>query len=262
MTRGASAGPRFSIEIRQVTCRFETRTALDGVSLTVPRATLMGLVGPNGAGKTTLLRVVAGLLRPDHGEVLVENRAPAATRASEMARLVAVLPQHPVLPTGVSVREAVSWGRLPHLGRFRRFGDGDLRAVDEALARTDTAALSDRDTGTLSGGQRQRILIARALAQAPQVLLLDEPTAHLDLNHQVEIMRVLQGLAREGLTVVAAIHDLLLAAAHCDCVAVLAAGRLLTSGSPAAVITDELVTAAYGQAAGERWRHLRPAPPA
>jgi iron complex transport system ATP-binding protein len=256
------AGTRACIELRQVTCRFETRTVVDGVSLTVPGGTLMGLVGPNGAGKTTLLRLVAGLLRPDRGEVLVEGRPPATTRASEMARMVALLPQHPVLPAGISVREAVSWGRLPHLGRFRRFGDGDLRALDEALARTETTGLADRDTAALSGGERQRVLIARALAQAPQVLLLDEPTAHLDLTHQVEIMRVLQGLARDGLTVVAAVHDLLLAAAYCHRVAVLASGRLLADGPPAAAITDDLVAVAYGPPAAERWRHLRTAPPA
>jgi iron complex transport system ATP-binding protein len=235
---------------------------LDGVTLLVPPALLVGLVGPNGAGKTTLLRVVAGLLRPEAGTVWVEGRQPHATPAAEMARLVAVLPQHPVLPAGVSVREAVGWGRLPHLGRFSRPGHEDLRAVDDALARTDVTALADRDTGALSGGERQRVLIARALAQTPRVLLLDEPTAHLDLGHQVEIMRMLQGLARDGLAIVAALHDLTLAAGYCDHVVVLGAGRLLASGVPAYVVTEEVVAAAYGPAAGERWRHLRVAPPA
>ncbi len=252
-----------SIDIRDVRCRFDARVALDGVTLSVPPGTLVGLVGPNGAGKTTLLRLIAGLIRPSAGQVLVEGRHPYATPAPEIARLVAVLPQHPVLPTGVSVREAVSWGRLPHLGRFRRPGAEDRRVVEQALARTDTSALADRDTNSLSGGERQRILIARALAQAPRVLVLDEPTAHLDISHQVEVMLVLQTLARDGLAIVAALHDLMLAAAYCDRVAILASGQLLAFGPPAQVITDDLVDAAYGAPAGERWRRLRRiAPPA
>ncbi len=246
-----------SIDIRDLHCRFDARVALDSVTFSVPPGALVGLVGPNGAGKTTLLRLMAGLIRPGAGQVLVGGRHPHATPAPEMARLVAVLPQHPVLPTGVSVREAVSWGRLPHLGRLRRPGAEDRRVVEQALVRTDTSALADRDTNTLSGGERQRVLIARALAQAPRVLLLDEPTAHLDLSHQVEVMVVLQALAHDGLAVVAALHDLSLAAGYCDRVAVLASGRLLAFGPPAQVITDGLVAAAYGEAGGERWRGLR-----
>ena len=257
MDRSAPVDQATSVDIRSLHYRFDTGAALEGVTLSVPRATLVGLVGPNGAGKTTLLRLIAGLIRPGAGQVLVEGRHPHAAPAPEMARLVAVLPQHPVLPTGVSVREAVSWGRLPHLGRFRRPGAEDRRVVEQALARTETSALADRDTNSLSGGERQRILIARALAQAPRVLLLDEPTAHLDISHQVEVMHVLQTLARDGLAIVAALHDLILAAAYCDRVAILASGQLLAFGPPAQVVTDDLVDAAYGAAAGERWRRLR-----
>jgi len=249
--------PSASIDIRDVVCRFNTLTALDGVTLAVARSTLVGLVGPNGAGKTTLLRVIAGAVRADAGSVLVEGRSPHEEPAPVMARLVAVLPQHPVLPTGVTVREAVSWGRMPHLGRLGRPGTEDLRVVDDAMQKTGTLPLADRDVRALSGGERQRVLIARALAQAPQVLLLDEPTAHLDISHQVEIMLVLQALARAGLAVVAALHDLTLATTYCDRVAFLAEGRLLAFGPPAQVINDDLVAAAYGEAARDRLRWIR-----
>jgi iron complex transport system ATP-binding protein len=230
---------------------------LDGITLALSREMLVGLVGPNGAGKTTLLRLMAGALRPTAGSVLVEGRPSREVPAAAMARLIAVLPQHPVLPAGVSVREAVSWGRLPHLGRLGRAGPEDLRVVDDALARTAVVDLADRDVGTLSGGERQRVLIARALAQTPQALLLDEPTAHLDMSHQVDVMLVLGSLAHSGLAVVVALHDLSLAAAYCDRVAVLAEGRLLGFGPPAQVITDDLVTTAYGEAARDRWRRRR-----
>jgi iron complex transport system ATP-binding protein len=234
------------IEITGLVCRFGAAAALEGVSFTIPSGTLCGIVGPNGAGKTTLLRVIAGTLGPRAGVVAVAGRDPLATPAPELARLMAVLPQRPVAPSGITVREAVAWGRGPHLGRLAQPGAEDLRAVDEALADARIVSLADRPLETLSGGELHQALIARALAQRPRILLMDEPTVHLDLTHQVEVMELLRRLTARGVTVVAVLHDLNLAAAYCDPLALLARGRLLGFGAPSTVIRADLIARAYG----------------
>jgi iron complex transport system ATP-binding protein len=223
-----------------------TTIALDDVSLRVPAGTVFGIVGPNGAGKTTLLRALAGAIGPDRGSVLIEGREPHAVPPAALARAMAVLPQRPTAPAGVTVRETVAWGRGPHVSRLAGLRQDDLVAIEDALRRTGTATLADRPIEALSGGERQRVLIARALAQAPRILLLDEPTVHLDIAHQVEVMALLRALAAEGLTVVAALHDLNLAATYCDRIALLAAGRLVAEGPPGDVIRAVLIERAYG----------------
>ncbi|MGQ0571839.1 MAG: ABC transporter ATP-binding protein [Armatimonadota bacterium] len=236
------------IEIAGLTCRLGEVTALDDVSLTIPAGVLFGLVGPNGAGKTTLLRAIAGAIGPAAGGVLIDGRDPGSTPVQDLARLMAVLPQRPVAPVGVTVRETVGWGRGPHLGRLSRPGPDDLRVIDEALTDTDTLELADRPIDALSGGEHHRVLIARALAQGPRILLLDEPTVHLDIGHQVDVMDLLLRLAGRGLTIVAALHDLNLAAASCDSLALLSAGRVLACGEPAEVLRPDLIRLAYGAA--------------
>jgi iron complex transport system ATP-binding protein len=238
-----------TIVIDGLVCRFGAIRALDGITLSIDEATLHGLVGPNGSGKTTLLRAIAGAIAPLEGRVLVEGAQPHLTPAAALARVMAVLPQHPVAPLGVTVREAVSWGRIPHLGRLAGAGARDLRAIDRALEAAGVSDLAGRPVQTLSGGERQRVLIARAIAQEPRILLLDEPTAHLDVAHQAEVMEVVRRLARGGLTVVAALHDLTLVADYCDRVTLLASGRLRASGPPAAVLTDDAIRDTYGAAA-------------
>jgi iron complex transport system ATP-binding protein len=180
------------------------------------------------------------------GTVLVAGLDPRTTPAAELARTMAVLPQRPGAPAGVSVREAVAWGRTPHLGRLSSLGPDDVRAIDDALKQTGTMDLADRPVDALSGGELHRVLIARALAQTPRILLLDEPTVHLDISHQVEVMELLRRLARGGLTVIAALHDLNLAATYCDRMALLAGGRLLATGEPSAVVRPDLILQAYG----------------
>ena len=245
-----SADP--SITLEGLTCQFGAIKALDGITLSIGAATLHGLVGPNGSGKTTLLRAIAGVVPPAAGRVLVEGLQPHLAAAPVLARRMAVLPQHPVAPLGVTVREAVGWGRIPHLGRLASARPDDLRAIDRALEATGVQDLDGRSVESLSGGERQRALIARALAQEPRILLLDEPTAHLDVAHQVEVMAVLRRLAHDGLTVVAALHDLRLVADYCDLVTLLARGRLLASGAAIDVLTATLVREAYGDAAAIR----------
>lgn len=248
-----SVGPHdIQVEIAGLHCRLGTTAALSGVSLQIPAQSVCGVVGPNGAGKTTLLRALAGTVGASAGAVLVGGRDPHATPPAELARVMAVLPQHPVAPIGITVREAVAWGRDPHLRRLGRPGPDDLRAVDEALRHTGMLALADRPVDQLSGGERHRALIARALAQTPRILLLDEPTVHLDITHQVEIMQLLRRLAAGGLTIVAALHDLNLASAYCDVMALLASGRLLDVGPPAQVVRADLIRQAYGSAATVR----------
>jgi iron complex transport system ATP-binding protein len=236
------------IIVAGLACRLGGIAALRGVSLTIPARTLFGVAGPNGAGKTTLLRALAGAIGPDVGTVLVDGREPSTTSASALARMMAVLPQRPVAPAGLTVREAVAWGRGPHLGRLSRLRAEDLRAVDAALAQTGTLTLATRPVDALSGGERHRVLIARALAQSPRILLLDEPTVHLDISYQMEAMELLRRLAAEGLTIVAALHDLNLAAAYCDRMALLSGGRLLACGEPAEVLRPDLIRQAYGTA--------------
>ncbi len=234
------------IEIAGLTCRLNEIPALRDVTLTIPAAALFGVVGPNGAGKTTLLRAIAGAIGPAAGAVLVDGRDPSTTPAPMLARMMAVLPQHPIAPAGMTVREVVAWGRAPHIGRLSRAGGRDLEAIHDALAQTGTLPLADRAVDALSGGERHRVLIARALAQSPRVLLLDEPTVHLDIGHQVAIMDLLRAQAARGLTVVAALHDLNLAAAYCDRLALLSAGRVLAYGEPADVLRSGLIREAYG----------------
>ncbi|MDR7420076.1 MAG: ABC transporter ATP-binding protein [Armatimonadota bacterium] len=246
------AGRGFQVEIAGVVCRLGTTVALDGVSLVIPTGTVCGVVGPNGAGKTTLLRALAGMLRPDAGVVMVARREPAETPAAELARFVAMLPQRPVAPAGMTVREAVAWGRGPHVGRLANPGPDDLRAIDEALEHTQTAHLAARSLDALSGGELHRIFIARVLAQSPRILLLDEPTAHLDLTHQVAVMALLRRQAARGVTVVAALHDVNLAATYCDRLALLSRGRLLAFGEPSAVVRADTIAEAYGPGASIR----------
>jgi iron complex transport system ATP-binding protein len=241
-------GHGLRVDILGLTCRFGGIAALDGVSLAIEPGTVFAIVGPNGAGKTTLLRAVAGALAPEAGAVLIDGRDPRALAPAVLARSMAVLPQRPVAPLGVTAREAVAWGRMPHLRRLIGLGQADLEAVDAAMAHTGTLALAGRSVETLSGGERQRVLIARALAQTPSILLLDEPTAHLDLSAQVDIMSLLRALAGRGFTLVAALHDLNLAAAYCDRMALLAGGRVLASGAAAEVIRPDLIRQAYGAA--------------
>ena len=218
---------------------------LEDVSLSVEAGQFLALVGPNGAGKTTLLRTCNGVLSPDAGTVRVDGRAVPSLSARELGRRVATVPQETALPFEFDVEDVVAMGRTPHRSRFRTADDDDREAVRAALERTRTADLADRPVTELSGGQRQRVVLARALAQATPALLLDEPTASLDVNHQVRTLSMARDLAEDGRAVVAAIHDLELAARFCDRVALLSEGRLLATGTPEEVLTAGRVESAF-----------------
>jgi iron complex transport system ATP-binding protein len=237
------------LAIEHLSVAYQNRVALRDVSLEARSGEIVVLIGPNGAGKSTLLRAIAGTLAPDAGRVCLDGADMAGLLPAERARLVAVVPQAARLPEAFTVAEVVLMGRNPHLPRFGGERPSDYLAAQQAMQRTDTWPLAERRVGELSGGEQQRVLIARALAQEPRVLLLDEATAHLDLRHQLATLRLARKLARSGLLVVAALHDLNLAAQHADRLALLDGGVLLASGAPAQVLKPELLRQAYGVAA-------------
>ncbi|MFC6826198.1 heme ABC transporter ATP-binding protein [Halopelagius fulvigenes] len=221
-------------------------TILDGVSLTVDSGTFVGLIGPNGAGKTTLLRALNGALTPARGRVEVAGERIGRLGSKAASRLVATVPQDTSVSFDFDARETVRMGRTPHLSRFGGWSDEDAAAVERAMERTDVTGLADRAVTGLSGGERQRVLIARALAQATPLLLLDEPTASLDINHQVRTLELVRELVAEGKTAVAAIHDLNLAAHYCDELLLLSDGRVVAAGPPADVLTEANLEGAFG----------------
>lgn len=220
---------------------------LTDVAFAVAAGAFLGIIGPNGSGKTTLLKVMNGLLRPQAGAVRLNGRPLAGMRRREVARVMAVVPQDAALLFTFTVEEMVLMGRSPHLGRFGFEGMGDFRIARAAMDRTGVLALAHRPYDTLSGGEKQRVLIARALAQEPRILLLDEPTAYLDIRHQAGIFDLMKDLnRRQGLTVVAVTHDINLAALYSDEVLLLSDGCVFGAGPPEAVVTAENIRGAYG----------------
>ena len=220
---------------------------LDGVSFDVSRGTILGLLGPNGSGKTTLLRIMAGTLRPIAGRVTLDEVDVGRLSRRELARRIAVVPQETHATFDFTVLEIVLMGRYPHLGPFELEGVDDVAIARDALTATDTEPLAARTFATLSGGEKQRVVIASALAQASDVLLLDEPTASLDLGYQIEIGALLTRLTSErGTTMVISTHDLNLAAALCHEMVLLKSGRVLARGATAHVLTAPNIRTLYG----------------
>ncbi len=223
------------------------RTVLDGVDLAIRPGEIVGLIGPNGAGKSTLVRLLAGILRPAAGTVRLAGRPLAAWTRAERARRLALVPQDPSVEFPYTVLEVVLMGRSPHLPTLALPGRRDLAIARTALARLEVADLEARRMDELSGGERQRVFLARALAQEPAVLLLDEPTTHLDLRHQTQLHDVARARCRQGgVGVLSVLHDLNLAAAYCDRLALLAAGRMVREGRPADVLEPAVLERTFG----------------
>ncbi len=224
-----------------------TRTALRGISLSVAPAEVLGLVGPNGSGKTTLIRAVTGMITPASGVVRLLGDDVAALSQRERALRAAVVPQHPLLPDAFTALEIVLMGRTPHLRLLQNEGAADLMAVERAMCATGTWEFADRPAGELSGGERQRVVVARALAQEAPLLLLDEPTAHLDLGHQAGVLDLMRRRCREERRgVLAVVHDLTLAARYCDRLVLLSAGKVAAEGRPEEVLRSDVLTKVYG----------------
>ena len=222
------------------------RLIIDDVDCTVPAGNVGALLGPNGAGKSTLLHLIAGVERADAGAARFDGRDLAALRRRERARVVALAEQDVQDAPGLRVAEVVALGRTPYLGAFAGPGELDRAVVRRCLEDANLVDLADREYASLSGGERQRVNIARALAQEPELLLLDEPTNHLDVRAQLTMLRLLRELAHGGLTVLAALHDLSLAAGYADHVIVLADGRIAAAGEPREVLTPELIREVWG----------------
>ncbi|MEV0720775.1 ABC transporter ATP-binding protein [Asanoa sp. NPDC050611] len=235
------------LRTEDLTLGYDDRAVVNNLDVTVPDGRVTAIVGANACGKSTLLRGLARLLAPRGGAVYLDGRALADLRTLDVAKVLGLLPQSPVAPDGITVADLVSRGRYPHQGWFRRWTDQDHDAVTRALAATGTADLIDRPIRSLSGGQRQRVWVAMALAQDTDLLLLDEPTTFLDINHQVELLRLLRTLNEEsGKTIVVVLHDLNLACRFCDHLIAMSGGQIVAEGAPTDVVTAALVEKVFG----------------
>jgi iron complex transport system ATP-binding protein len=235
------------LSTRALIAGYEDRVVLDGLDLELPAGAFTAIVGPNACGKSTLLRTLARLLKPRRGTVLLDGAALRELPTREVARRLAVLPQSPLVPEGVTVAELVARGRQPYQRWWQQWSTQDGVAVREAMALADVEALADRPVDTLSGGQRQRVWIAMTLAQDTGILLLDEPTTFLDLPHQVEVLNLVHRLRSErGRTVVAVLHDLNQAARYADHLVAMRGGAVVAAGPPRQILTADLVSEVFG----------------
>ncbi len=243
---GANGIASPGVSARGVFAAYGERPVLNGLELEAAQGTVTALAGPNGVGKSTLLRAIAGALRPSRGEICVMGANVYAMNGRERARMVGMVPQNPELPRGASALEVTLMGRNPHLGLLAWESAADVEIAMESLRMTDAESLAGRPVHQLSGGERQRVAIAMSLAQQTPVILLDEPTANLDLAYQPAIMRLLRELAAAGKTVVTAVHDLTLAGQFCDSVALVGEGRVIACGPPETTLTPEAIRQVYG----------------
>ncbi|CAN7578507.1 ABC transporter ATP-binding protein [Rhizobium sp. LjRoot30] len=236
-----------SLTANRLSAGYGDTDILQGLDLAVPPGKITVIVGANACGKSTLLRVMSRLLSPNRGEVLLDGKSIHRTPSKELARTLGLLPQSPIAPEGITVADLVSRGRHPHQGLFSRWTQRDDEAVANALTATKIVDLAERPVDELSGGQRQRVWIAMALAQETDILLLDEPTTFLDINHQVEVLDLLTDLNQSrGTTVAMVLHDLNLAARYADYLVAMTEGRIHIAGRPEEVLTQENVRKVFG----------------
>ncbi len=235
-----------SIELSGISFGYAKENLFDSFSLTVAGGEFLGVIGPNGSGKSTLLKLVAGLLRPRAGEVLIQGRGLARMSRREVAQIVAVVPQESFFAFDYTVWDVVMMGRNPYLGRMERPGPGDRDRAAKALEFVGVAGLQEKSINDISGGEKQLVVLARALAQEPEILLLDEPTSHLDISHQQSFAGILHRLNRQGTTVMFLSHDLNLAALNCSRILLLHQGRQVACDVPESVVTRELIRKVYG----------------
>jgi iron complex transport system ATP-binding protein len=234
-----------TLSTENLTVCYGTNKVLDGVSLTLPAAKITALLGPNGCGKSTLLNCFSRLLMPQSGSVFFGNNPINAFSSRQLARRLTLLPQHHLTPEGITVQELVSYGRNPWLSLWWRLSVEDNMRINAAMDQPRIHHLADRRLTDLSGGQRQRAFLAMVLAQNTPVVLLDEPTTYLDINHQVELMRLMGELRDQGKTVVAVLHDLNQASRYCDRLVVMANGQVMAQGTPEEVMNPGLLRTVF-----------------
>jgi len=235
------------ISVSKVSFRYVDRWVLRNISFSVPRGEFLGVIGPNGSGKTTLLKSLNRTLAPQEGDVFIGGVNVRDIKRKELARVVSMVPQEAHMVFSFTVLELVLMGRAPYLKGFGFEGEKDYEIARRAMEMTDTVDFSSRELGALSGGEKQRVLIARSIAQEPDVMLLDEPTSFLDIKHQIEIYDMIKGLSSTNdLTIVSVSHDINLAAYYCDRILLLNRGRVHKTGSPEEVVTKENIEGVYG----------------
>jgi len=236
-----------SLEVEGLQVVLGGRVILRDLSLVFPAGKVTAILGPNGAGKSTLLRVLAGLLQPTAGEVRLGGEVLTHFGRKELARRLAILPQRPQAPADMTVARLVACGRYPYGRLFQRDRVADARAVAEAMNATGVTELAERQVASLSGGESQRVWLALALAQEPEILLLDEPTTYLDVAHQLQVMEIIRRVNRErDVTIIMVLHDLTQAVRYADQLAVLAQARLMGWGKPQSVLTPNLLARVFG----------------
>ena len=241
---------RGSIQIRDLWFRYEGDWVLKGIDLSIGPGEVWGIIGPNGAGKSTLLRCVSGIRRAQQGEIWLEGQRLDRMSRIDIARIMSVVPQETAIVFPFRVLEIVLMGRSPFLGRFEMAREGDIEIARQNMELAECWDLRERPVTDLSGGERRRVMIAKALTQSPRIVLLDEPTSHLDIGHQVQILDALRDLSvRDGVTVVATMHDLNLASEFCGRLALMADGQVVAEGRPEELLVPELL---------ERVYHVRP----
>jgi len=235
------------IELDDVSLGYNHKAVLHNVSMKVAPGQILGLVGPNGSGKSTLIKGMTGVIDLFSGHIFVDGHDIVTIKPDKLARIVATVPQSPAMPGAFTAFEVVLMGRTPHLGLLRYEGGKDLAIAWQAMEATHTQSFAERRVSEISGGERQRLVIARALTQQPKAMLLDEPTANLDIKHQVEILNLVKSLCLEqSLTVVIALHDLNLAAQYCDWMVMLNGGKVYAEGTPLDILTATNIKRVYG----------------
>ena len=235
------------LEVRDLGYDYSEKQVLDEISFSLRPGEILGILGPNGCGKTTLLRNLSRNLSPHRGCVLLDGSDLEDIRKKDIARKVAVVPQSNEIRFSFTVREMVEMGRMPFQEAFRGSTPEDERLVDRAMEITGITGMADRTINTMSGGERQRVIIARAIAQSPQILLMDEPTLHLDISMQFDVLDLVSGLSRdEGLTVVIVSHDLPMVARYCDRIILLRDRHIFAVGTPEEVLTPENMRTVFG----------------
>ncbi len=234
-----------AIVLDKISVGYGKREVLRDLSLTIGEGSMFALIGPNGCGKTTLLRIISGILNAWKGKVTLFGEDVVNLSRKEISQLVAVVPQESHFAYSFSVEEIVLMGRNPYLRRFQREGPEDYSIVYEAMEFTDVLHLRERQIDELSGGERQRVVIARSLAQNPRALLLDEPTAHLDINHEIEILNLLVRLHTKGMSILFVSHDLNVASEYCEHIALMNEGKIEAIGCSEEVINPGLIQRVY-----------------
>jgi iron complex transport system ATP-binding protein len=235
------------IEVENLSLAYGRNVVVKDLTFQVMPGEIVGLIGPNGSGKSTIIKALSRIIEPNSGKILLNGKNISRISRAELARLIGVVPQMPLLPSAFTAFEIVLMGRNPHLGLLQYESAKDMSITWEAMGKTATQSLTERRISELSGGEIQRVVIARVLAQEPKSILLDEPTANLDINHQVEILDLIKNLCLENnLTVVITLHDLNLASQYCSRLILINNGRIHAQGTPGEVINSENIKEVYG----------------